>query len=450
MIQPSAVVPSRPDWRRTEVHEEGSTSDPPTALWSRASLPDNHKSGDVERRLCFTSSSAWFHQTVIMTVLKWPFLTLWLHFFGLQARAATIFAASSEEFVYVLKVSDTDPLKLQNFAQYSGYGVNWMTYEADRRLVWLLGQTHENQGKLYSYQVLNNGSLRRQVDLTIASQPMQSKFHNNGTAVSIVHCSDTVGLTVADISSNGAVTRTQQIKLGMDTASTVPDTSPGIPTVINAQGINLDPSGRFVVVLDATANLVRVFVSDPNAARLDPGDTYVLPPQTSAQRGIFSRPPPADDASAKLYLYVLGQKSILIFEVLSWPQSMTLVLRGHVPTKSRDGIGDIVLSEDGRFLLVSNPGDFATDDPESDSLDVYQLTEGGQTLRPLRTWSAGGRYPRRLQFLHGNRLVVALRSRVAILPWNAATGELGKVVETWDALNQADMVAVMTDEADFQ
>jgi 6-phosphogluconolactonase (cycloisomerase 2 family) len=72
-------------------------------------------------------------------------------------------------------------------------------------------------------------------------------------------------------------------------------------------GVVVDPTGRFVVVPDLGADLVRIFYINPDTGHLEPTDPYVTAPGSGPRHGTFWTPKGSQKNTTEVYFYLVHE-----------------------------------------------------------------------------------------------------------------------------------------------
>ena len=208
----------------------------------------------------------------------------------------------------------------------------------------------------------------------------------------------------------------------------------------------LDPTGKFVVVPDLGGNLLRVFTwtKDSGSDVLVEQTPYKTKPDIGPRHAVFwDRSVDAVDT----YLFVLAELANIIttYKVtyttegtLDFTELDTQNTFGGAPPPEGAAAGELQISPDNRFLILSNRNDAtyhisrygveeAIDSEPADSLATFVIGDDAK-LKFKQIWPAGGLHPRHFAINKaGDMVAVGLQNscRVVVLARNAATGLLG-------------------------
>ncbi|ROT38754.1 3-carboxy-cis,cis-mucoante lactonizing enzyme, partial [Sodiomyces alkalinus F11] len=216
----------------------------------------------------------------------------------------------------------------------------------------------------------------------------------------------------------------------------------------------VDPTGRFVLVPDLGADLVRVFRVDPKSLHLATLEPLVTVPGSGPRHVDFLVA--LGGQTIRTYMYLISEltNTITAYRV-SYPasggirfdrffQCPTHGYGNQVPAGA--SAAEIAVSPDGRYLTVSsrNEKSFKIPNPDvptsgeqdqdwidSDSLIVFAIFPETGELSFLQKFPAGGLIPRHFSYNQAGTLVaVALQQdgRVVTIQRDVVTGQLKNII----------------------
>ncbi|KAM0327990.1 hypothetical protein ACHAQA_005389 [Verticillium albo-atrum] len=212
----------------------------------------------------------------------------------------------------------------------------------------------------------------------------------------------------------------------------------------------LDPTGRFLLVPDLGADLIRIYLVDPSTLALTPLKPLIAAPGSGPRHVVFLETPAGDT-----YLYLAtelantitayavsyaGEEEIHFDRVFQCP---THGAGNDVPEGA--AAAEIAISPDSRFLIVSSRNErsflipspdaddhgSAADEIESDSLITYLISPETGELAFLQKFPAGGLIPRHFSLsADGTLAAVALQQdgRVVVLRRDLETGQFKELI----------------------
>jgi 6-phosphogluconolactonase (cycloisomerase 2 family) len=327
---------------------------------------------------------------------------------------------------------------------------SWLTWDKESRALYCLdeGFTTPN-GSITTYMADVNGTLafQQHLDLT-APAPVSGVIFGKDKFE---------GLAISHYTGQVSVLLTANTKLSnvVQQLNFTGITPPGVDKIRQAgphehQAI-LDPTGEYILVPDLGADLVRVFCWGPVANN----DTLLEHPPLKVKAGsgprhaVFWSTDGEAMNSTTHYLFVVSElgNTIASYKV-TYPYQGGLDFAEVSTTNTFGGgiippgaaAGEIAISSDKKFLLVSNRNDssFSIDNynPQnstkeiSDSLATYAINGNG-TLTFKQLWPAGGLFPRHFSLNKaGDMVAVGLQNsaRVVVLERDVQTGLLGSAI----------------------
>jgi 6-phosphogluconolactonase (cycloisomerase 2 family) len=204
-------------------------------------------------------------------------------------------------------------------------------------------------------------------------------------------------------------------------------------------GIVADPTGRYVVVLDRGADLLRMYEIGQSGLLIDLG-SYEVEKGNGPRHGVFVQSP----TSGKTWFYALGEltNSLFGFEVL-YPEGSDEKLgfrkiynASAYGTGFGDGYGvslpaEIVSAEGGRHLVVSvrNDGRQTYAGEASDTIASYEVDFETGALSLVGLTASGGKWPRTIAITRDGRFIVSANQytvpgRVVVFRRDPRTGRI--------------------------
>ncbi|TID17137.1 putative extracellular aldonolactonase protein [Venturia nashicola] len=206
----------------------------------------------------------------------------------------------------------------------------------------------------------------------------------------------------------------------------------------------LDPSGKFILMPDLGADLVRVLCWGPTSNN----DTLTEHPPLKAKQGsgprhaAFWQPQANYNTTDNLYLFLVAEldNTVTAYKV-SYPangglefkevsKTSTFGTATIVPTAA---VGEILVSPCNKFLVIGNRLDKSFNngsDSASDSLATFAIgADAALTFKGLA--AAGGISPRHFSFNKaGDKIAVSLyaSAKMVILARDVVTGAIGNVI----------------------
>ncbi|KAJ6259651.1 6-phosphogluconolactonase [Drechslerella dactyloides] len=199
----------------------------------------------------------------------------------------------------------------------------------------------------------------------------------------------------------------------------------------------IDPSGRFAVVPDLGADLLRLY--GLNAPRIVELPAAPVPAGSGPRHGQFLELDLPTGRQTMFYLVNEIRNSVLVYTVgypkdapITFQQVQEIDTLPDLKTRNNTipaSAGEIAISNDKRFVYVSNRNDFTFKNRAngpSDSIALYEIEKQTGQLKFVKLMEAGGLLPRHFSLDPTNKFVaIALQTSDAVVMYrrNEATGE---------------------------
>jgi 6-phosphogluconolactonase (cycloisomerase 2 family) len=371
----------------------------------------------------------------------------------------------------------------------SAQSPSWLLLNKQNNILYLIDEaTTSGNGTLASYSTApQTGASSHPTQLTRLSTlagGVHAVFFNSGTRMAIPHYTGS-SLLVYAIDAFGSLALQQTLTFSMPAPGPVPNRQDS-PHPHEAL---LDPTGRFILVPDLGADLVRIFAIDPTSGALTESASLVATPGSGPRHAAFSIDVlGAASGGEKSYIFYLASEisATITAYTVSYPSASSMSFTaipgavynslgpGHAvpPTTTGESTGvtaEIALSPDGRFVVVSNRRDLSfnsstipSSDIPSDGISVWSLTAaasppvqrypphmpsaaaptpGALTFEGL--FPAGGSYPRQFAINKaGNLVAVGLQESGRVVVWerDVASGAFEREVGVVEGLGQVTCV----------
>ncbi|KAF2146385.1 uncharacterized protein K452DRAFT_264171 [Aplosporella prunicola CBS 121167] len=336
-------------------------------------------------------------------------------------------------------------LTAQHTDRNCGASPSWLTLDPARRILYCLDEGLSTpNGSLNSYRVARDGTLTPISHFASITGPVSAALygppghrslaaaHYSGSAVSAWSAPD-----------NATLAPTQQIAFTM----AAPGPIASRQDAPHEHEAVLDPSGRYLLVPDLGADLVRVLgFSAADKGFLAQRESLKMAPGEGPRHVAFLTEGPANSTT---YMFVVTElTNTVVSYAVSYPPNGGMSFRevyrtpsfGTEPVPTGAQAAEIAVTPDKRFLLVSNRNDtsFSLPNPNpanstaepSDSLATFAISPNG-TLAFAALSPAGGRTPRHFQLnAKGDRVAVALQDSDRVVVWkrDVRTGRIGEAV----------------------
>ncbi|WP_394825473.1 lactonase family protein [Pendulispora albinea] len=282
---------------------------------------------------------------------------------------------------------------------------SWFAYSADRRFLYLTNE-FETAGQLTALDVSDPKQPK-----VLGTQPSRGAAPTHVT----VHPSGRHLLTANYGDATVAVHRIEADGRIGESTDLVRQT--GTQREAHAHQVLVDPSGKWVLVVDLGADSVFVYAFDPAAGKLKQHAKVTLPTGTGPRHLAFH--PTANR------VYILGEL-VPVVTVATWDDKSGELTLGQVVgtvapgTTSTNYPGEIAISSDGKFVYASNRGE--------NSIATFAVQDQGARLEFLGTTPTGGNWPRHFVLSPDEHWMYVSNQRsnsVTWLPRDPTTGRLG-------------------------
>ncbi|CAG9952148.1 unnamed protein product [Clonostachys rosea f. rosea IK726] len=356
------------------------------------------------------------------------------------ANPTRLYVASYAGTVSTVELNNAGQLEVTTTATECALTPSWLTLDQRKKLLYCTDRDlTSGNGTLNTFKTSSDGRL---VHLSrVPTIP--------GTVSSVTYGKNANGLAIAAYQTSTFqtfdVSNPKAPKFQQAWTYTLEKPGPVLPNqeAPHPHQTVLDPTGKYVLVPDLGADIVRLFAVDSKSLLLKPLDPLVtLPPGTGPRHVAFHV-----TKDKKTLLYVLGElaNTIATYEV-TYPkgqspqakvlQSISTFGQGK-SAPSGTSASEVQVTDDGRFVVVSSRGDktftLPNFDPTnsteiaSDSIMTFGINSHAGTLDLLQVFPSGGRVPRHFEINNAGTLVaVGLQSdaRVVLIDRDAKTGNL--------------------------
>ncbi|KAF2115947.1 Lactonase, 7-bladed beta-propeller-domain-containing protein [Lophiotrema nucula] len=356
--------------------------------------------------------------------------------FSQTVLSTTLIASHYTGKVFTLNFNPnaTGASALSVASQTAGCGTTpaWLEYYPQDKTLWCVDESWNNGGYLVSYTVGSDGKL---------TQATQAKSTGNSVHGLLYGGTDGKGY-LATVEYTPSTLSTYKLPLSSSTKPLVttkftmaakgPNSRQDVP---HPHEVLLDPTGKFILVPDLGADIVRVFSIDASSGKLtscgqgktDPGDGprhgkfFWTKPGTPEPQVMYTVNELGNSVSAWSLSYTSGCISLTKTQTLSTYAPGT---KGGPTTKAAE------LRVNGNFLYAANRAD-ETFGKQQDSIAIYTIDPATGKIAWQEATNAHSYYPRTFQFNKAGTLVAIggqTSSNVAVLKVDPATGKFGDVV----------------------
>ncbi|KAL4942380.1 hypothetical protein BDV06DRAFT_211888 [Aspergillus oleicola] len=371
-----------------------------------------------------------------------PILSTFL--LGGSSMASRLYAASYDGKVTELELSprsasNTD-ISLTSVSQRDECGTSpsWLMLDGDHGILYCLDEgVNLPKGGITSFKKNADGSPTKVEQHQTITGPVSSAFYSPANAshlqfFAVAHYAGSAVTTYAVDRTTGHFNHSQTFNFTMSGPG--PDVSR--QDAPHPHGVFIDPTGRFVVVPDLGADLLRIFHVQPTTGKLQQQEPLAMPPGSGPRHGVFWTPEctsstRSQQSNTRFYLVSELDNMLRGYDVTYAPNGTILFSRfyegntfgGDTPPAEAKA-GEIVLSPDNASLIVSNRLDntFGTENgSNTDSLAVFRLPGADEEDVSFDgVYPAFGPSARHFSFSpDGDLMALALQNhKVVITDWN--------------------------------
>ncbi|KAL2017434.1 hypothetical protein VTK56DRAFT_2090 [Thermocarpiscus australiensis] len=352
------------------------------------------------------------------------------------ALGATLIASHFAGGIYTLSLTATNTSgTLSISSQTTGCGTTpaWIELYADSRKLYCFDESWTGSGYIAEYGVANDGRLSLTGQARTAGNTVHGSLYGGADGRGFVATAEYTPSTITTyrMPLNGSSVL-QLEKFTM--AQPGPNPRQDVP---HPHEVFVDPTGKFILVPDLGADLIRVFKIDASnghltqcsEAKADPGDG---PRHVRFWRGrnalqkVFSVNELGNSVSAWDVSYPSDTSSSGCI-ILNKTQTLSTYAPGTTGGPATKAAEIRVVDN---FLYASNRAD-ETFGSEQDSIATYTIDPATGALAWLEAANSYSYYPRTFQINRAGTLVAVggqTSSNVAIVARDPATGRLGKLV----------------------
>ncbi|KAI1463379.1 3-carboxy-cis,cis-mucoante lactonizing enzyme [Daldinia caldariorum] len=323
---------------------------------------------------------------------------------------------------------------LVNKSSVSGCGRLPAWLHVDSRVVYCVDEDWFGSGVLASYSVASDGSLKQTGSASTAGASVHGTPYGgeNGKGFFATVEYDPSTLTRYKLPLSSASTVMAQSKFNMSAPG--PNARQNAPHPHAAQ---LDPTGRFLIVPDLGADLIRIFRIDAKTGGLTACEPGVAGAGDGPRHGAWWGSPDLGRTAGRM-LYTVNElgNSVSAWKVaytdegclsLNRTQTLSTYAAGSAPP---NGSKAAEVRVAGNFLYAANRAD-ETFGPQNDSLATYSIDARSGAIQFVEATPAHAWFPRTFSINKAGDLVAVggqTSSNVAIIARDPKTGKLGDLV----------------------
>ncbi|CAG7971669.1 unnamed protein product [Penicillium salamii] len=368
---------------------------------------------------------------------------------GGQSAAQTLYTASYAGSVYSLglgKANGTLALSTQSQSTECGASPSWLMLDGANEILYCLNEAiGASNGSITSFNTHGNGSLDVIHNLTVPAGPVMSAMYSapgvhDHQFFAVAHYETSTVTTYAVDPIRGHFKLLQTFTYNMS----APGPNAARQDAPHPHGVTVDPTGRFVLVPDLGADLVRIYYINPVTGHLKPIDPYVAAPGSGPRHGTFWTPKGSSSTDTNVYFFLVHELDNLLsgFRVsytergIHFSKFFEESSFGNATATAPSGskVAEIAISPENNHIVVSNRLD-NTFGQKNDSIAVFSCADASGTsftgVQFLGLYPAYGSSVRGFDISGKLGLIgIALEGsqKVAVALWNKATGRPGKLL----------------------
>ncbi|KAJ6130582.1 Cytochrome cd1-nitrite reductase-like C-terminal heme d1 [Penicillium capsulatum] len=361
--------------------------------------------------------------------------------FGQTALAARLYAASYAGSVTSLDFSRPDGLSTVSQTTDCGSSPSWLMLDSPNSVLYCLDEALEaSNGTITTLRTHPNGTLTKIAHLKTLAGPVMSAMYSapgipKRKFFAVAHYTGSSITTYSVDPVQGLFEHAQTFTYHMAAPGPVASRQDSP----HPHGVVVDPTGRFVLVPDLGADVVRIFHVNPSTAHLEPMEPLVLNPGSGPRHGVFWTPRGSNSTSSDVYFYLVQELSSGLsgFRVtypgngISFHKIYEGSTYGNGSSPAGSKAAEIAISPENNHIVVSNRLD-NTFGLKKDSFAVFlcadTIGKRFEKVSFLGLYPAHGSSPRHFSIASTQNLVaVALESSqsVAVARWDKRVGAPG-------------------------
>ncbi|KAJ5116890.1 Cytochrome cd1-nitrite reductase-like C-terminal heme d1 [Penicillium angulare] len=361
------------------------------------------------------------------------------------ATASTLYAASYGGSVYSLAFNESrGSLSTLEKSQDCGSSPSWLMLDQPHGILYCLNEAIDAaNGSITSYQTFNNGSLETIEQLTTPAGLVMSAIYTAAGvkdsgffAVAHYETSTVTNYAVDRVKGQFQNLQTFTFEMSHPGPNTTRQDAP------HPHGAFVDPTGKFVLVPDLGADLVRIFAINSSTGYLEPVQPYHATPGSGPRHLAFWTPKSSNATTNDVYMFLVHEltNEVSGFRVAYSKSGMSFdrffhgTSFGNYTAPSSSKVAEIKVSPDNTHLIISNRLD-NTFGSNNDSIAVFDIADKkGERFTGVRfvgLYPAFGSSVRHFD-IGGSpqELAVSLENsqKVGVIEWNMHKDEPGRLL----------------------
>ncbi|CAG8225640.1 unnamed protein product [Penicillium nalgiovense] len=363
---------------------------------------------------------------------------------GHAALATRLYAASYAGFVTSLDLSKSNELSTLSHTTDCGSSPSWLMLDSPNSILYCLDEAIDaSNGTITTLRTHPDGTLTKLAQLKTPAGPVMSAMYSapgipNRKFFAVAHYSGSSVSTYSVDPVLGLFKPEQTFTYQM----TAPGPVASRQDAPHPHGVVVDPTGRFVLVPDLGADVVRVFHVNPLTGLLEPIEPLAVNPGSGPRHGVFWSPRGSNSTSSDVYLYLVqelsnelsGFRVIYSENGISFRKTYEGSTYGDGFSPAGSKAAEIAISPENNHIVVSNRLE-NTFGPNKDSFAVFMCADASgkeaERVSFLGLYPAYGSSPRHFSIASTQTMVaVALESSqsVVVARWDKGSGAPGTLL----------------------
>lgn len=292
---------------------------------------------------------------------------------------------AESEGIYKYQLTNEGHIKFVNLAARSD-NPSFLTMSKDKQ--YLLAVNEIGEGRIESFSIDGDSLTPISSSASGGSSPCYITINDEGLVLAANYSSGTISLLQLD--NQGRLSKPLDIQQHSGEGTTSRQQGP------HAHSVYFAPKNNEVVSVDLGTNELWFFELDEKGEELKPIAPYKLVMESGAG------PRHLDFHPSENFLYVLNELNSTVSVIEKTSDSEYKVRRNYTTLpddfKGENYGADIHISSDGKFLYTSNRG--------HNSIAIFAIENGGDTLRLIDTIHVEGDWPRNFSLSPDERFLI--------------------------------------------
>lgn len=347
-------------------------------------------------------------------------------------QGAALVASTFAGGIYTLSLTEGSSPKISIAGQTNGCGSTpgWLDYQSDDKQLYCFDESWSGKGQMAQWSVDSSGKLTLVGTAQTSGNDVHGTLYGGSNGKSFIASAQYSPSTITTYKAPlKGTSRAQQEKFTLSQKG--PNSRQDVP---HPHEVKVDPSGKYILVPDLGADMIRIFKIDQSSGRL----TSCGQAKTGAGDGPRHIKFWKSDAGVQIAYTVneLGNSvsswavsdsgSCLSLSKLQTLSTFAAGKKGSSMTKAAE------IQIAGSWLYAANRADKAFGN-EQDSIAIYKIDSSTGQLSWQEAANSYSFYPRTFVFNKAGTLAAIggqTSANVAIVERDPATGKLGKLLST--------------------